>query len=237
MYPDPYPCGFLFFSLEDVTMSERYNPDKGEWVTVQGGRSPSPEPVYDRSGRRSNTRDLRLRERLQKERLSLVEKMMTLQPANSALGQIKFQTTKKSTKLFVPIKEYPGYPFIGLILGPRGNTQKKLERETGTKVVIRGKGSVKDGKKGKSEDPSEDEDLHVLITGDTQEQVCAAPSAARGSAARSHPPRAARARRQPQETHLPWQGIRCRAMARRGRGDAEARLAGGATRRWTPRPR
>ncbi len=152
-------------------MNERYNPDKGEWVTVQGGRSPSPEPVYDRSGRRSNTRDLRLRERLQKERLALVEKMMTLQPANSALGQIKFQNTKKSTKLFVPIKEYPGYPFIGLILGPRGNTQKKLERETGTKVVIRGKGSVKDGKKGKSEDPSEDEDLHVLITGDTQEQV------------------------------------------------------------------
>lgn len=152
-------------------MHERYNPDKGEWVTVQGGRSPSPEPIYDRNGRRSNTRDLRLRDRLQKERLALVEKMMTLQPATAALGQIKFQTTKKSTKLFVPIKEYPGYPFIGLILGPRGNTQKKLERETGTKIVIRGKGSVKDGKKGKSEDTGENEDLHVLITGDTQEQV------------------------------------------------------------------
>jgi hypothetical protein len=39
----------------------------------------------------------------------------------------------------VPVKEYPGYPFIGLILGPRGNTQKKLERETGAKIVIRGK--------------------------------------------------------------------------------------------------
>ena len=122
-------------------MNERYNPDKGEWVTVQGGRSPSPEPIYDRNGRRSNTRDLRLRDRLQKERVALIEKMMTLQPATAALGgQIKFQNAKRSTKLFVPIKEYPGYPFIGLILGPRGNTQKKLERETGTKIVIRGKG-------------------------------------------------------------------------------------------------
>ena len=25
-------------------------------------------------------------------------------------------------KIFVPVKEHPGYPFIGLILGPRGNT-------------------------------------------------------------------------------------------------------------------
>eukprot|EP00292_Cryptomonas_paramecium_P033508 CAMPEP_0113673824 /NCGR_PEP_ID=MMETSP0038_2-20120614/7066_1 /TAXON_ID=2898 /ORGANISM="Cryptomonas paramecium" /LENGTH=265 /DNA_ID=CAMNT_0000590313 /DNA_START=278 /DNA_END=1071 /DNA_ORIENTATION=+ /assembly_acc=CAM_ASM_000170 len=154
-------------------MPERFSPEKGDWVTVQGGRSPSPEPMYDRTGRRCNTRDLRLRDRLQKERLALLEKMMTLQP-NSALGQLKFQASKKSTKLFIPIKEYPTYPFIGLILGPRGNTQKKLERETGTKIVIRGKGSVKDGKKGKMEDTGENEDLHVLITGDTQEQVDAA---------------------------------------------------------------
>ncbi|EKX54071.1 hypothetical protein GUITHDRAFT_62028, partial [Guillardia theta CCMP2712] len=78
-------------------------------------------------------------------------------------------------KIYIPVKEYPGYPFIGLILGPRGNTQKKLERETGARIVIRGKGSVKDGRKGfKGNDPSEDEDLHVLITGDTQEQVDAA---------------------------------------------------------------
>jgi splicing factor 1 len=152
-------------------MRERYDPNKGEWVTVESGRSPSPEPVYDRTGRRSNTRDLRLRDRLQKERLALVEKMMTMQPLAQGMGQIKFQNQKRVAKLFVPVKEYPGYPFIGLILGPRGNTQKKLERETGTKIVIRGKGSVKEGKRGKNEDTGEDEDLHVQITGDTQEQV------------------------------------------------------------------
>ena len=97
--------------------------------------------------------------------------MMTMQPLAQGMGQIKFQNTKRVAKIFVPVKEYPGYPFIGLILGPRGNTQKKLERETGTKIVIRGKGSVKEGKKGKNEDTGENEDLHVQITGDTQEQV------------------------------------------------------------------
>ena len=121
-------------------MHERYDPNKGEWVTVEGGRSPSPEPVYDRTGRRSNTRDLRLRERLQKERLALVEKMMTMQPLAHGMGAVRFQNCKRVAKIPVPVKEYPGYPFIGLILGPRGNTQKKLERETGTKIVIRGKG-------------------------------------------------------------------------------------------------
>ena len=40
--------------------------------------------------------------------------------------------------------------FIGLIIGPRGNTLKKMERETGAKIMIRGKGSVKEGK-GKSQ--------------------------------------------------------------------------------------
>jgi hypothetical protein len=60
--------------------------------------------------------------------------------------------------VFIPIKEHPEVNFIGLIIGPRGNTQKRLVQETGCQVVIRGKGSVKDGRRarrdGKS-DPSE----------------------------------------------------------------------------------
>lgn len=35
---------------------------------------------------------------------------------------------KKSRKLRIPIEAYPGYNFIGLIIGPRGNTQKRMER-------------------------------------------------------------------------------------------------------------
>lgn len=34
---------------------------------------------------------------------------------------------------------------MGLIIGPKGIYQKKLEEKTGCKILIRGKGSHKDG--------------------------------------------------------------------------------------------
>ena len=33
-----------------------------------------------------------------------------------------------------------------MVSGPRGNTLKNMEKETGAKIIIRGKGSVKEGK-------------------------------------------------------------------------------------------
>ena len=32
---------------------------------------------------------------------------------------------EKQIKLYIPYKENPGYNFMGIILGPRGNTQKR----------------------------------------------------------------------------------------------------------------
>jgi len=49
-----------------------------------------------------------------------------------------------SSKIYIPINEYPGYNFIGLIIGPRGNTQKRMQSETNTKIAIRGRGSMKE---------------------------------------------------------------------------------------------
>lgn len=49
--------------------------------------------------------------------------------------------------MFVPTKEYPEYNFVGRILGPRGMTAKQLETETGCKIMVRGKGSMRDKKK------------------------------------------------------------------------------------------
>jgi len=77
--------------------------------------------------------------------------------------------TKKNRKIYIPMKEYPDYNFIGLIIGPRGLTQKQMEKESGCKIAIRGRGSVKEGK-GKPT-AADDEELHVLITGDTEENV------------------------------------------------------------------
>jgi hypothetical protein len=39
------------------------------------------------------------------------------------------------------------FNFVGRILGPRGLTTKQLETETGAKIMVRGKGSMRDKKK------------------------------------------------------------------------------------------
>jgi splicing factor 1 len=44
---------------------------------------------------------------------------------------------KLKKKLYIPIKEFPTYNFIGLVIGPRGNTQKKMEKDTNCKVSVR----------------------------------------------------------------------------------------------------
>lgn len=46
------------------------------------------------------------------------------------------------------------YNFVGRILGPRGMTAKQLEQETGCKIMVRGKGSMRDKKKVSSLSPS-----------------------------------------------------------------------------------
>lgn len=74
----------------------------------------------------------------------------------------------KQEKVFVPVKAYPEYNFVGRILGPRGMTAKQLEAETGCKIMVRGKGSMRDKKKedmnrGKPNWEHLSEELHVLI--------------------------------------------------------------------------
>ncbi|CEF63079.1 Protein quaking [Strongyloides ratti] len=71
-------------------------------------------------------------------------------------------------KIYVPYKEYPDFNFVGRILGPRGMTAKQLELETECKIMVRGKGSMRDKKKeeamrGKVNWEHLDDDLHVLI--------------------------------------------------------------------------
>jgi len=74
-----------------------------------------------------------------------------------------------SEKVYVPVKDHPDFNFVGRILGPRGLTAKQLEQETGCKVMVRGRGSMRDKKKeeqnrGKPNWEHLNDDLHVLIT-------------------------------------------------------------------------
>ncbi|VDM44423.1 unnamed protein product [Toxocara canis] len=71
-------------------------------------------------------------------------------------------------KVYVPCKEHPDYNFVGRLLGPRGMTAKQLEHETGCKIMVRGRGSMRDRhseelKRGKPNWEHLDDDLHVLL--------------------------------------------------------------------------
>jgi protein quaking len=89
-------------------------------------------------------------------------------------------------KVFVPVKQHPEvgrhihsiqiiqiisqYNFVGRILGPRGMTAKQLETETGCKIMVRGRGSMRDKKKedmnrGKPNWEHLNEELHVNTKG------------------------------------------------------------------------
>jgi hypothetical protein len=74
--------------------------------------------------------------------------------------------------VYIPVKEFPEINFFGLLVGPRGNSLKKMEKESGAKISIRGKGSVKEGK-ARPDQYAEDaeEDLHCLVLADTDEKV------------------------------------------------------------------
>lgn len=142
----------------------------------EGVRSPSPEPVYDNKGVRVNTRENRAKERLNREKQEIIQQIIKKNPAFKPPAD--YRPPKLQKKLYIPMKEYPGYNFIGLIIGPRGNTQKRMAKETGAKIVIRGKGSVKEGRLGQKRDlnfdPAENEDLHVLVEAETQDSLDAA---------------------------------------------------------------
>ncbi len=50
--------------------------------------------------------------------------------------------------------------------------QKRLEQESGARIVIRGRGSARDNRPGGlGSDPSDNEDLHVLVTADNDESL------------------------------------------------------------------
>mmetsp|Transcript_10666 Transcript_10666/g.23578 ORF Transcript_10666/g.23578 Transcript_10666/m.23578 type:complete len:720 (+) Transcript_10666:154-2313(+) len=138
-------------------------------------RSPSPPPIYGHDGTRKNTRAYRWREKYSEERHVCLEHIMELIPSMRPPGFISKR--KRHRKISIPVEEYPTYNFIGLIIGPRGKTQKDMENKTGCKIAIRGKGSVKEGARGRRNGQSmdgDDEKLHVLITGDDPTAIDAA---------------------------------------------------------------
>ncbi|CCH58182.1 hypothetical protein TBLA_0A03840 [Henningerozyma blattae CBS 6284] len=136
-------------------------------------RSGSPPPVYDSKGKRTNSREQRYKKKLEEERHRLVELALKIIPHFVAPDDYK-RPTKFQDKYYIPVNDYPEINFVGLLLGPRGNTLRKLQEESGCKIAIRGRGSVKEGKSANDlpkgamnfADP-----LHCLIIADNEDKV------------------------------------------------------------------
>lgn len=156
--------------LEEINRKLRLN----NFVPPDNERSPSPPPTYDAHGRRTNTREVRYRKKLEDERVRLVDKALKTDP--NFRPPVEYHQQKRSNrpqeKVYIPVKEFPEINFFGLLVGPRGNSLKKMERESGAKISIRGKGSVKEGK-GRPDHFADDaeEELHCLVMADTEESV------------------------------------------------------------------
>ncbi|XP_037954293.1 KH domain-containing, RNA-binding, signal transduction-associated protein 2-like [Teleopsis dalmanni] len=59
----------------------------------------------------------------------------------------KQKPLKISQKVFVPVKQYPKFNFSGKILGPKGNSLRRLQEETQCKIAIKGRNSMRDRNK------------------------------------------------------------------------------------------
>jgi far upstream element-binding protein len=80
-----------------------------------------------------------------------------------AMSAKRANTGSVSKKLMIPVDRYPGYNFIGLLIGPGGSKQRELVELAGgnVKISIRGKGSSSsNANPHQSEEP-----LHALLEG------------------------------------------------------------------------
>ncbi|KAI3448362.1 hypothetical protein Pfo_005027 [Paulownia fortunei] len=109
---------------------------------------------------------------MQTEEDKLLQKMAPFQPSSLnwhvVPGTPTTPVVKRVIRLDVPVEKYPNYNFVGRILGPRGNSLKRVEEMTECRIYIRGQGSVKDSlKEEKLKDKPGyehlNEPLHILL--------------------------------------------------------------------------
>ncbi|GMS97314.1 hypothetical protein PENTCL1PPCAC_19489, partial [Pristionchus entomophagus] len=157
----------LQLEIEDSTRKLRLNDFYGSANPAE--RSPSPEPVYDANGKRLNTREVRKRQELEQLRHEKITALLVLNPEYKPPADYRRAPTMRPfDKVWIPQEHHPHLNFVGLLIGPRGNTLKALEAESGTKIIIRGKGSIKEGKLTRKDGqpfPGENEPLHAYVTG------------------------------------------------------------------------
>ncbi|KAK8589156.1 hypothetical protein V6N13_088023 [Hibiscus sabdariffa] len=105
--------------------------------------------------------------RFQSEVPALVQPSLTENWLNSQ-GSSSGLIVKRTIRVDIPVDKYPNYNFVGRLLGPRGNSLKRVEANTECRVLIRGRGSIKDPAReemmrGKPGYEHLNEPLHILV--------------------------------------------------------------------------
>ncbi|KAL5765221.1 hypothetical protein ACOSQ2_017815 [Xanthoceras sorbifolium] len=115
-------------------------------------------------------------ELLELEKREAIGEILKLNPSYKTPPDYK--PLPKEAIVPIPVKQYQGYNFLGLIFGPASDTQKRLEKETGTIIQVKG---TKADTGEKVEISTSDgnvqsayEELYFHISADTYEKVDAA---------------------------------------------------------------
>lgn len=158
----------IIFRIQEITAKLVHD----EFLHVPPAKEQEAAPKYDSSGKRINTRESVYREKLLEERNLLVEIANRAVPGFCPPADY-VKPSKLVDKVYIPTDEYPSLNFQGLIFGPRGRSIRKLCEQTGAKIQIRGKLSVKQGKNQQVNEQYNDlnEPLHCLITSDNEASV------------------------------------------------------------------
>jgi len=131
-------------------------------------RPPSPPPVYDRSGNRLNTREIRIRKAMLAEYNRLVRYM--IKAIDGYHPPADWKPQKLIKKIIIPYERFPQAPFMGVIIGARGVNHKRLQESSGCKIFIRGRDI---GDKFQS-DEEQMMPQHIHMEADQEEQIEAA---------------------------------------------------------------
>ncbi|PNY13529.1 KH domain-containing protein at5g56140-like protein [Trifolium pratense] len=95
-----------------------------------------------------------------------------LSPQSSSSGLL----VKKTIRVDIPVETFPNFNFVGRLLGPRGNSLKRVEANTDCRVLIRGRGSIKDVAReemmrGKPGYEHLNEPLHILVEAELPAEI------------------------------------------------------------------
>ncbi|XP_060196749.1 uncharacterized protein LOC132626045 [Lycium barbarum] len=129
----------------------------------------SPAKDYESSDHHPTDESVEL---LELERREAIGEILKLNP--SYKPPAGYKPVPKEAKIPVPIKEHPGYNFIGLIFGP---AHKQLEKETGAQVKVYGTkadtGEKVEVTSGENDSGAYDE-MYIQVSAETYEKVDAA---------------------------------------------------------------